>query len=635
MQSTIQIAEAAHRKGELEEARQGYNDLLQRNENDADALYGLGMLSLQENDPFGALTWLNRASIIQPQAADIAFALARCLKKIGDAHKAITEALRSLEYCGTDEPLSRAVCQLLLELNQPKAVLNQLAQFPHTEIASAILEAQTRGSLGQWDESVSLLRNLFRDHHDEPKIARELSVAAGKLRDYPLAIDSFKGYLELTKPTAHDYIRFADLYLMARDVGNSQKQLDIAEGLGECGLEYLVLRARLARLSADNDVARMASEAVLKLQPNHGQAWSIRIETAEQRELVGLIERINKETDHKNTSIYFKSLIQYALADAYSRLGQLEEAFSAYGSANKFQWDILEARHRQYDSRKSELQSSSTIEYFSKVFVQARVVPGHPIPLFILGMPRSGTTLVERMLSQLDDVVAGGENETLSFLATQYQLDANSKRNPLPELMTASQWQAIAQRYHQQTNAILAATLAVPLSESKPKFLTDKMPQNFNHVGMILSMFPSAKIIQMRRDPRDVCLSIYTRSFPDGHSYACNFDALAHAYKLSSQLMDHWVRIAPDRVLDVHYEKLVEDPLLEGKKITAFCDLDWSDRCLEFHKSITSSFTFSEIQVRKAINSEGVGRWRRVEAYLQPLITALQQQGCLTGDRAF
>jgi len=606
--------------------------LLQKNQNDADALYGLGTVSLQENDPTGALRWLNRASRLQPQAADIAFIRARCLKKIGEADKAIKEARRSLKYCGTDEPLSRAICQLLLGLNQPKTVLKQLARFPHTEIESIILKAQTRGSVGAWDESVSLLRSLFRDHQDEPKIVQELSVAAGKLRDYPLAIDSFKAYMKLIEPVARDYIRFADLYLLARDVGNSQKQLDIAEQLGERGLEYLVLRSRLARLSGDYSLARMASEAALKIRPNQGQAWSIRIETARQGELPGLIARINGDLDAKNTSTYFRSLIQYALADAHSKLGQLEVAFSAYALANDLQWKILEARNSQYDSVKRESQANSTIRHYSKVFQQSRVVPGYSTPLFILGMPRSGTTLVERMLSQLDDVVAGGENETLSFLSTQYQLEVNSRRKPLPESMDASQWEALATRYHEQTIRTLETTLAEPLSESMPKFLTDKMPQNFNHVGMILSMFPTAKIIQMRRDPRDVCLSIYRRSFPDGHSYACNFDALAHAYKLSTQLMDHWAQLAPERVLDVHYEKLVTDPLREGKKITQFCDLDWSDRCLEFHKSIASSFTFSEMQVRKAINTEGIGRWKVFEAYLQPLFTALRQQDCLTID---
>ncbi len=632
MQSTIQIAEAAHRKGALREARNYYTELLQRDENDADALYGLGTVSLQENDPAGALNWLNRASIIQPQAADIAFTRARCLKKIGEADKAIKEAQRSLKYCGTDEPLSRANCQLLLGLNQPNLVLNQLARFPHIEIESIILEAQTRGSVGSWNESVSLLRGLFRDHHDQAKIARELSVAAGKLRDYPLAIDSFKAYMNLIKPAANDYIRFADLYLLARDVDNSQKQLDIAEQLGERGLEHLVLRARLARLSADYGMARMASEAALKFQPNHGQAWSIRIETARQGELPSLIARINEGLDLENTSTYFRSLIQYALADAYSKLDQLELAFPAYALANDLQWKSLEARDSQYNSSKRELQANSTINHFSKVFTQSSGIPDHPSPLFILGMPRSGTTLVERMLCQLDDVVAGGENETLIFLATQYQLEVNSRKKPLPESMSSGQWEELARHYHEKTTRALETTLAIPLSDSKPKFLTDKMPQNFNHVGMILSMFPTAKIIQMRRDPRDVCLSIYRRSFPDGHSYACNFDALAHAYKLSTQLMDHWVQLAPDRVLDVHYEKLVTEPSLEGEKITEFCELDWSESCLEFHKNVTSSFTFSEMQVRKEINSEGIGRWKMIEVYLQPLFVALRQQGYLTVD---
>lgn len=159
--------------------------------------------------------------------------------------------------------------------------------------------------------------------------------------------------------------------------------------------------------------------------------------------------------------------------------------------------------------------------------------------------------------------------------------------------------------------------------------MTDKMPQNFQHVGMILSTFPAARVIQMRRDPRDVCWSIFTRMFHAGHNYACDFESLAHAYAVSRQLMDHWAALAPDRVLDVSYEALVADPLVQGQRITDFCELPWSARCLDFHKTISTSFTFSELQVREAINEQRIGRWQPFERQLAPLVEALQRYGCL------
>jgi len=639
MPSTIQLAEAAHRRGDLAEAKILYTKVLQGNKHgsdalSADALYGLGTLALQENNLPDALQLLGQASAIQPQAADISFNYALCLNDAGDKEKAIQVTLQAARNCGTDEILSQAICRLLLEVNQPEAVLRQLARFPQKQIESVILRAQACGALGDWDKAVSLLRQLFREHDENPKIARELSLAAGKLRDYVLAIECFARYILLKTATADDYLKFADLHLIARDVGQSQQQLDMAASLGANGVEFHVLKARLARLDADYEVARNASETALRIQPGQGQAWSIRIETADVPELPDLIKRINSSVDFENIKPYHNSLIRYALADAHARLEASEEAFSNYAIANQLQKKNLQERDTYYNFQSSSAQTSSTIKHFPKIYAQAGVIQGQPTPIFILGMPRSGTTLVERMLSQLDNVTAGGENETLGFLAARYQRDTDANKLPLPSSMTRQQWDVIARSYYERTNHTLKTNDSkTKLSiESLPAFLTDKMPHNFNHVGMILSMFPLARVIQMRRDPRDVCLSIYTRSFPEGHNYACSFDTLAHAYKLSTELMDQWLQIAPDRVIDIHYESLVQDPLTEGKKITAFCGLEWRDKCLDFYKDISTSFTFSEIQVRQAIHDNRIGRWKRVEDHLQPLTDALTQQGCLTTD---
>jgi len=146
---------------------------------------------------------------------------------------------------------------------------------------------------------------------------------------------------------------------------------------------------------------------------------------------------------------------------------------------------------------------------------------------------------------------------------------------------------------------------------------------------MILSLFPNAKVIQMRRDPRDVCWSIFTRMFSESHNYACDFESLAHAYANARRLMDHWALLAPDRVMDVNYELLVANPVEIGQQITAFCGLPWSHDCLNFHKTVSSSFTFSELQVRETISDKRIGRWQPFDAYLSPLFDALERVGCI------
>jgi tetratricopeptide (TPR) repeat protein len=614
--TSLPQAEAAHRRGDLVTAKALYVRVLEQDDNSADALYGLGTLAMQEKDTDKAQELLAKASAIQPQAADIAFKYAVCLDRAGDYDGAIIEGLRAAELAANDEFFSNIICQFLLKLDQAKAVLQLKSRHKHYQTSSCILQAKAYGFLGEWDEAVSLLRALSAEHRNDPKICRELSIAAGRLRDYPLAIDSYRRYMTLISPQAHDHLKFADIYLIARDINNSSEQLSLAALSGACSAEYHVLKARLERLSGDKQLARASSEKALGLQPSNGQAWSVRIETAEQEELGDLIERINTAVDYAVTSDHHKVLVHYALADAHLRLGEQTEAFAKLKTANALQKSSLYAKQAAYNTTQSRHSADSTIKHFSKIFSQANVTPDQPLLIFIVGMPRSGTTLMERLLSQLEEVTAGGENEVLGFLATQYRIDVNKRHRPLPASMTSLQWGEIAQQYYARA----------PFSK---QYLVDKLPHNFNHVGMILSLFPNAKIIQMRRDPRDVCLSIYSHSFPDGHNYACDFDSLAHEFKLSRELMDYWAQLAPDRVLDVNYESFAASPSAEGRKVVEFCGLRWSDRCLEFYKNPGASFTFSEMQVREAISKKRIGRWKEYEKELGELFTALTKHGLL------
>ena len=614
--TSLPLAEAAHQRGDLVAAKQLYGRALEEDEHSADALYGLGTIALQQKDTDNAQELLAKACAIQPEAADIAFNYAVCLDSAGDHDRAVIEALRAAELAANDEYFSNTICQLLLKLDQAKAVLLLKSRHQHHQTSSRILQAKAYGFLGEWDKAVSLLRALSAASRNNPKICRELSIAAGRLRDYPLAIDSYRRYMALISPEAHDYLKLADLYLIARDINNSSEQLLLAASSGATSAEYHVLKARLARLNGDKQLARASSEKALGLQPSNGQAWSVRIETAELEELRNLIERINTGVDYDAISEHHKVLIHYALADAHQRLGEQAAAFAKLKTANALQKSVLHAKQADYNFTQSEHKTDNTIKHFSKIFSQASARPGHPTPIFIVGMPRSGTTLMERLLSQLEDVTAGGENEVMGFLATQYRIDVNKRHSPLPASMTSEQWGEIAQQYYARA----------PVSK---QYLVDKLPHNFNHVGMILSLFPGAKVIQMRRDPRDVCLSIYSHSFPDGHNYASDFDSLAHAFKLSRQLMDHWAQLAPDRVLDVNYESLAANPSAEGRKVVEFCGLQWSDRCLEFYKNPGASFTFSEMQVREAISTKRIGRWKEYENELGEMFAALTKHGLL------
>ncbi len=196
-----------------------------------------------------------------------------------------------------------------------------------------------------------------------------------------------------------------------------------------------------------------------------------------------------------------------------------------------------------------------------------------------------------------------------------YQAVAQGKITS-PAALTASQLTEMANEYWQRT----------PLNNP---IITDKMPHNFYHIGLITQIFPKAPIIYMNRDPRDVCLSIYCRLFPDVHRYAVDQEWLGHFYGISERLKRHWLTRFPNRILNVVYEDLIKNPTDKTKEIAAFCKLDWRPDCLDFHKHTTTSFTFSELQVRRPINRKGIGKWNKYKKELLPLINSLKKSGCI------
>jgi len=608
----LRQAEAAHQRGDLAEAGRCYQSVLHRADGDhASALYGLGTIASQRGNMDEAIEMLARAVAIQPDAADINYNYALCLQKSGRLEQATKVALHTAQLCRGDAVFSQPVAKLLLDLNQPEAVVVQLEELPRLTGPDMMLLARAWGALGDWDKSVAVLRQLAGQYSDNAEIARELSLAAGKLRDYPLAIESYRRYMELFQPAARDYLSFADLYLLARDIPHCVEQLTLAEDAGADSAEYHMLNARVARLQGDDSRARAASEAALALQPELGQAWQVRVEIADPIELPSLIEQMSTIAAQEGIPQYQHTLLYYALADANREAGEYGAAAVALRSANSLQQSSLAERGRQYDAQKEAHTHSATRARFESIVAVAQPLPHRPVPIFIVGMPRSGTTLMEKILSQLPGVTAGGENEALGFTASQYHRDVNTGQMPVPAEMSASQWQQLAHRYWELTGL-------------GGDYLVDKMPTNFLHAGMILSMFPEAKVIQMRRDPRDVCLSIYSKPFAEAHNYACDPAALALAFKEAELLMDHWQALAPGRVVDVQFEQLVRDPTNQGQRVTDFCGLPWTPDCLDFHRIVSASFTFSEKQVRQAISDKAVGQWRAFETVLPELFAAFE-----------
>ena len=238
------------------------------------------------------------------------------------------------------------------------------------------------------------------------------------------------------------------------------------------------------------------------------------------------------------------------------------------------------------------------------------------IPVFVIGMPRSGTSLVEQILASHSLVHGAGERENVLQLADHLGRLVNDSR-AYPDCLDS-----LTSEHSQQ----IAEDFLRDLRHTDPKAMriVDKMPGNFHHIGLIASLFPKAQIIHCQRDPRDTCLSIFFGDFAGSHPYSYDLNNLGLYYREYERLMAHWHRVLPGRILDVAYESVVEDQENWSRKMLSFCGLDWESACLEFHKTQRNVRTRSNVQVRQPIYRSSLARWKSYEDELQPLLDGLE-----------
>ena len=247
--------------------------------------------------------------------------------------------------------------------------------------------------------------------------------------------------------------------------------------------------------------------------------------------------------------------------------------------------------------------------------------------IFILGMPRTGTTLVERILASHTDVFAAGELNNFAVqmmsLVRSDTADQRLSHDDLVKLSAAIDFEQLGERYVSSTR---------PLTGHTPRFI-DKLPLNYLYVGLIHLALPNAKIINLRRNALDTCYAVYKQLFLDAYPFSYDLTELARYYVAYHRLMEHWHAVLPGVVHTVGYETLVENLDGETRKLLSHCDLEWQPQCLKFYENRDASTTASTVQVRQPVYKSSVGRWRDYREQLQPVIDILQDAGIDTNDQ--
>jgi tetratricopeptide (TPR) repeat protein len=329
----------------------------------------------------------------------------------------------------------------------------------------------------------------------------------------------------------------------------------------------------------------------------------------------GLADQLIKFTNN-DTIDDIKHHVHFALGKIYDDQNNFAEAFKHYSIGNS-----LKNKKFNYSAEADESRFSNLIETFnSQLFDDFKHLGvGSNLPVVIVGMPRSGTTLTEQIISSHPNVIGAGEVVFWGKAQTALPLRLGAE-TAYPECIkeiNAEQAKDISAMYEATLRKIAGA-------DTNPMHITDKMPHNFRNLGLIALLFPNVKIIHTKRDPIDTCLSIFFQNFNSAHDYASDLNNLSFHYKQYQRIMHHWHEVLPGRIMDINYEDTIADPEFWSRKLIDHIGLEWDDACLAPHKLERSVKTASHWQVRQPIYKTSVQRWKNYEEFLGPLIEALK-----------
>ena len=358
-------------------------------------------------------------------------------------------------------------------------------------------------------------------------------------------------------------------------------------------------------------------DAAINRNPKDFESWKIRSDlrpqTVERNHIAALEKLIDGKIEDPKGSVQ----IHYALAKELEDTGEWQRSFATLKAGS-------DARRRlmQYDvSRDLDTIAAIKESFGATTFASAQPGSDNAEAIFILGLPRTGTTLVERIIASHTDVFAAGELNNFAAQLTVMMQEKNAGKRVSRDQMVASSAQLDFRRLGE---AYVDSTR--PFTGNTPRFI-DKMPLNFLYVGLIHLALPNAAIINVERNPMDTCYAIYKQLFVDAYPYSYDLEELARYYVAYRDLMQHWNSVLPGIVHTVRYEDIVDDAESQSRQLIERCGIDWQDQCLRFYENREASTTASTAQVRRPIYKSSIGKWRRYEKELQPVLDILQQAG--------
>jgi tetratricopeptide (TPR) repeat protein len=481
------------------------------------------------------------------------------------------------------------------------------------DIVTETARAYQAFAAGNHTQAADFAQRVLRQSPDDPGALTLLGRLALIAGEPDAAHDLFARVLERHPQMAALWL---DLAMALRDLGKHRDALAAAEravGL-KGGAAAQVQLGEIWLSLNERGSAADAFHAALAIDPDNIAACRGLCQSEGVGPESPITMRMEAMTGRADLSARHLAQLHYSLAQVYRRAGAGQEFIRHLFAANAKQRMCCQGGRAEYDAIFARQEAAFTRENFAAAM---RADPVQPAPLFVLGMPRSGTTLVEQLVAAHPDVTAGGELDYMRRplrraveRQTGYTFPEGFASIPKPAV------NSIAQAYARRLSIIGGAS----------RHVTDKTPGNYHLLGLLRVLFPAGKIIHVARDPMDTCFSILQYPFDERSPHTCDVQLLAYVYARYVGLMQRWRELFGDEFLTVQYEQLVASPAAQGARLFEYCGLQWDDSYMAFHEAGGAVRTFSAMQVRRPIYTSSVGSWREFAAALSPLQSALERE---------
>lgn len=640
---------AALLRGDPARAESQAQEILKAIPGDPNGLLMLARARRLQGNLEGALACLDQCLQRRPEYAQAHLERGLTLGSIGRGPEAVA-ALRETVALNPDLPRAWNALSELLAL-QGDDEGSREAFHRHLAITARhpdLMQTARHLAAGEMARAEQLCRDYLKRHPTDVSAMRLLADIGVRLDQYPDAEALLERCLEL----ASNYHMARRLYafvlykrlkyeralheldrILAEDPGNPNDELLRAAVLGQVGEfdEAIEIYERVLRQYPRQAKAQMsyghalktvgrqtdgiaAYRTAIELEPGLGEAYfslaNLKTFTFDDAEVRVMRDRVESSGLDAEDHVH----LCFALGAALERRGEHEAAFDYYQKGNAAKRKTVRWGAARFHDDCERLKSFFTAQWLAE---RGPTGVEDPDPIFVVGLPRAGSTLLEQILASHSQIE--GTKELPELISIARRLNARKRRADPPLYpaalgsMTNARLLALGREYLERTR----------VQRNTEPFFVDKMPNNFSHVGLIHLILPNARIIDARRHPLACCFSGYTQLFAAGQTFSYDLEELGRYYRDYVELMDHWDTVLPGRVLRVQYEDVVTDPEVQVRRLLEFCNLPFEAACLKFYETQRSIPTASSEQVRQPLYRDGLDRWRNYDAFLDPLKDAL------------